>query len=51
MYSNILLNFQQSMTIVNVGTKNIWNRTEYTAYITAYQYLKNNSLKSIVFVS
>ena len=33
MYSNNILNFQESTTILNVCTKNVWKLTECTTYI------------------
>ena len=39
MYSNNILNFQESMTILNACTKNIWKLIEFTAYIYIYMYV------------
>ena len=33
MYSNNILNFQESMTILNVHTKKVWKLIEGTTYI------------------
>ena len=33
MYSNNMLNFQQSTTILNAGTKKVWNLIECTTYL------------------
>ena len=33
MYRNDILKFQESTTILNVRTKKVWKRIEYTTYI------------------
>ena len=35
-YSNSILNFQESMTILNACTKKVWNLTEGTTYMCFY---------------
>ena len=32
MYSNNIVNFQESTTILNASTKNVWKHTEGTTY-------------------
>ena len=40
MYSNDILNFQESMTILNACTKRVWKLIEGTAYIYSWVYIE-----------
>ena len=49
MYSNNIVNSQESSTILNVGTKKVWKSFEYTTYIYIYIYIDIYVVHSISF--
>ena len=45
MYSNNIVNFQKSTTILNAHTKNVWKLIVCTSYIYIYIYIQNRKLQ------
>ena len=45
MYRNNIVNFQESTTILNACTKNVWNLIEDTTYIYIYIYKERESVR------